>query len=113
MIVEEAVEPTKSRLKDTFGNIALSALGKANENFNRTAMKNLSGQVKECTNQLECKKKLIDRSLENMNKELDSVKNLMTDLEADRSTKFGKLSESISSANEQTQRLQLTGERLN
>ena len=113
MIVEEAVEQTKSRLKDTFGNIALSALGKANENFNRTAMETLSGQVKECTNQLKCKKKLIDRSLENINKELDSVKSLMTDLEADRPAKFGKLSESISNASEQTLRLQLTVERLN
>ena len=56
MIVEEAVEQTKSRLKDTFGNIALSALDKVNENFNRTAMETLSGQVKECTNQLKCKK---------------------------------------------------------
>ena len=61
----------------------------------------------------EVQEKLIDRSLENINKELDSVKSLMTDLEADRPAKFGKLSESISNASEQTLRLQLTGERLN
>jgi hypothetical protein len=40
-----------------------------------------------------------------MNKELESVKKLMTDLEADRSAKFGELSEAIRNANAQTQRL--------
>ena len=112
-IVDEAVEQTQSRMKDTFGNIALGALDKANENFTRTAKETLSGQVREGTTQLEGKKELIDKSLDNMNKELESVKKLMTDLEADRSAKFGELSEAIKNANAQTQRLQSTAERLN
>ena len=112
-IIDEAVEQTQSRMKDTFGNIALEALDKANENFTRTAKETLSGQVREGTNQLEGKKELIDQSLVNMNKELESVKKLMTDLEADRSAKFGELSEAIRNANAQTQRLQSTAERLN
>ena len=37
----------------------------------------------------------------------------MRDLEADRSAKFGELSEAIRNANAQTQRLQSTAERLN
>ena len=112
-IVDEAVEQTQSRMKDTFGNIALGALDKANENFTRTAKETLSGQVMEGTSQLEGKKELIDKSLDNMNKELESVKKLMTDLEADRSAKFGELSEAIRNANTQTQRLQSTADQLN
>ena len=112
-IVDEAVEQTQSRMKDTFGNIALGALDKANENFTRTAKETLSGQVMEGTSQLEGKKELIDKSLDNMNKELESVKKLMTDLEADRSAKFGELSEAIRNANAQTQRLQSTADQLN
>ena len=62
-IVDEAVEQTQSRMKDTFGNIALEALDKANENFTKTAKETLSGQVREGTTQLEGKKELIDKSL--------------------------------------------------
>jgi len=80
-IVDEAVELTQSRMTDTFGNIALEALDKANDNFTRTARETLSGQVREGATQLESKKELIDMSLENMNKELESVKKLMTNLE--------------------------------
>ena len=112
-IVDETVEQTQSRMKDTFGNIALEALDKANENFTRTAKETLSGQVREGASQLEGRKELIDKSLENMNKELESVKKLMTDLEADRSAKFGELSEAIRNANKQTQSLQSTAEKLN
>ena len=112
-IVDETVEQTQSRMKDTFGSIALEALDKANENFTRTAKETLSGQVREGTTQLEGRKELIDKSLDSMNKELESVKKLMTDLEADRSAKFGELSEAIRNANTQTQNLQSTAERLN
>jgi DNA recombination protein RmuC len=112
-IVDEAVEQTQSRMTDTFGNIALEALDKANENFTRTTKETLSGQVREGTTQLEGKKELIDKSLDNMNKELESVKKLMTDLEADRSAKFGELTEAIKNANTQTQKLQSTADQLN
>ena len=112
-IVDEAIEQTQSRMTDTFGNIALEALDKANENFTRTARETLSGQVREGTTQLEGKKELIDKSLENMNKDLESVKKLMTELEADRTTKFGELTEAIRNANTQTQKLQSTAEQLN
>lgn len=112
-IVDEAVELTQSRMTDTFGNIALEALDKANDNFTRTARETLSGQVREGATQLESKKELIDMSLENMNKELESVKKLMTNLEADRTAKFGELTEAIRNANIQTQKLQSTAEQLN
>ena len=112
-IVDEAVELTQSRMTDTFGNIALEALDKANDNFTRTERETLSGQVREGATQLESKKELIDMSLENMNKELESVKKLMTNLEADRTAKFGELTEAIRNANIQTQKLQSTAEQLN
>ena len=48
-----------------------------------------------------------------MNKDLESVKKLMTELEADRTTKFGELTEAIRNANTQTQKLQSTAEQLN
>ena len=112
-IVDEALKQTKTSMTDTFGNIALNALDKANENFIRTAKETLSGQVREGSTQLEGKKELIDKNLENMNKELESVKKLMTDLETDRSAKFGELTEAIKNTNTQTQKLQSTAEQLN
>jgi DNA recombination protein RmuC len=97
----------------TFGNITLEAFDKANKNFTRTAEETLSGQVRERTTHLEGKKELIDKRLENMNKELESVKKLMTDLEADRSAKFGELTEAIKNASAQTQKMQSIAEQLN
>ena len=112
-IVNETMSQSQSQMSNVFGSIALDALNKASNNFTQIAKETLSTQTKEGLTQLEGKKTLIDQSLENINKELDNVKNLMNDLEKDRSMKFGELTTAIKTANEQTQKLQETTETLN
>ena len=99
-------------LKDSFSSLSMKALSKNTDEFLKLANEKLAVQTKSGEKELEGKKKLIDQSLEAMKKEMESVQNLVKNLEKDREKKFGELSTQLKSAVEQTGKLQETTNQL-
>ena len=99
-------------LKDSFSSLSMEALSKNTDEFLKLANETLAVQTKSGEKELEGKKKLIDQSLETMKKEMESVQNLVKNLEKDREKKFGELSTQLKSAVEQTGKLQETTNQL-
>jgi len=99
-------------LKDSFSSLSMEALSKNTDEFLKLANETLAVQTKSGEKDLEGKKKLIDQSLEAMKKEMESVQNLVKNLEKDREKKFGELSTQLKSAVEQTGKLQETTNQL-
>ena len=99
-------------LKDSFSSLSMEALSKNTDEFLKLANETLAVQTKSGEKELEGKKKLIDQSLEAMKKEMESVQNLVKNLEKDREKKFGELSTQLKSAVEQTGKLQETTNQL-
>ena len=99
-------------LKDSFSSLSMEALSKNTDEFLKLANETLAVQTKSGEKELEGKKKLIDQSLGVMKKEMESVQNLVKNLEKDREKKFGELSTQLKSAAEQTGKLQETTNQL-
>jgi len=99
-------------LKDSFSSLSMEALSKNTDEFLKLANETIAVQTKSGEKELEGKKKLIDQSLEAMKKEMESVQNLVKNLEKDREKKFGELSTQLKSAVEQTGKLQETTNQL-
>ncbi len=99
-------------LKDSFSSLSMEALSKNTDEFLKLANETLAVQTKSGEKELEGKKKLIDQSLGVMKKEMESVQNLVKNLEKDREKKFSELSTQLKSAAEQTGKLQETTNQL-
>ena len=95
-------------LKGSFGKLSLDALSRSTEEFLKLAALKLDSERHGNTQALETKKELIDQQLLRMNSELENVSKLMTDLERDRSQKFGELTNQLQSSSQQTQALMQT-----
>lgn len=96
------VDAVIENVKATFGSLSLDALRKAQEAFLDLAKEKLESERRTSAQDLEAKKGLIDRQLEQMTSELGKVSNLMKELEMDRGQKFGELATRLKAATEQT-----------
>jgi len=106
------LEALIGRLRDSFGALSLEALQKNTDEFLKLANEKFSSQAALGEKELEGKKRLIDRSLEDMNRDLRKVEDLMQSLEKDREQKFGQVASQLKFTAEQTARLQETAHQL-
>jgi DNA recombination protein RmuC len=109
---EETIGGIIDGLKDSFGNLSLEALSKANRELINLAKQRLDSEREVNTKELDNKKGLIDQQLTRMNAELDKVRQMIKEFENDRVEKFGELAGQLKSANEQTAALTQTTENL-
>jgi DNA recombination protein RmuC len=108
----QEIEKLMSNMRETFGSLSLDALQKNAEVFLQLAGETLSRQTQSGEKDLESKKKLIDRTVEEMRNDLQRVEQFMKSLEKDRENKFGELAKQISNTAEQTGKLQETAHQL-
>jgi len=90
-------------IKVSFANLSFEALSRSTEEFLNREM-----SLKD----LDLKKTLIDRQLQEMTKRLEDASNLMKGLEKDREIKFAELSSQLDIANRQTMALTQTTNKL-
>ena len=87
-LAEEIYSKNEAQLKESFGSLSFDTLSKATGELLK-----LSREEREIgSKELESKKSLIDKELQNMTSGLEKVSLLMNDLEKDRREKFGELS---------------------
>lgn len=108
----EQLESVINKIKDSFGALSLEVLSKNTGEFLKLANETLSKQTQVGEKELEGKKKLIDKTLEEMKGDLSKLGNLVTDLEKDREKKFGELASQLKLTAEQTGKLQETTNQL-
>ncbi len=99
---KDQVDAVVDHVKAVFGNLSLEALSRSTEEFLKLAHSRLESEREVGGKDLEQKKELIDRQLEEMTKKLESVSGLVRDLEKDRSAKFGELSDRLRDVSEKT-----------
>jgi len=95
-------EEVLENVKASFGNLSLEALSKSTEEFLKLAQSKLGSEREVNVKELDARKGLIDQQLQRMTAEMESVSNLMKDLEKDRVEKFGELASQLKTAGEQT-----------
>lgn len=96
------MESVLADLKASFGNLSLDALSRSTEEFLKLAHERFEGQRAAGGLELESKKELIDQQLERMRLEMENVSKLVKELEKDRESKFGKLTQQLTHSVEQT-----------
>lgn len=99
---KETINAVIDNLKESFGNLSLSALSKSTDEFLKLAKEKLGSEREVSGKELESKKVLIDQQLQEMTNRLEEVKNLTKDLEKDRIAKFGELTKQLELTNKQT-----------
>lgn len=97
-----------ANMKDSFGNLSLEALSKANDELVKLGKSVLATEREAGAKDLGEKKGLIDQQLKEMTTRLENVSSLMKELEKDREQKFGEVSQHLKNAGERTAELQQT-----
>ena len=92
----------------TFAALSLDALSKNSQEFLRLANETLSKQAQSGAGELEGKRQLIDKTVEDMRVNLKNVQQLITDFEKDRTKKYEELSNQLKNTAEATGKLQDT-----
>ncbi len=98
----DQIESMMEHLKAVFGNLSLEALSRSTDEFLKLARSRLEAEREMGCRDLDRKKELIDRQLEDMGGKLESVSSLMRDLEKDRASKFGELADRLRDVSERT-----------
>ncbi len=99
-------------IKVSFANLSFEALSRSTEEFLKLAKSRFQSDREVSLKDLDLKKTLIDRQLQEMTKSLEDASNLMKGLEKDREIKFAELSSQLDIANRQTMALTQTTNKL-
>ncbi len=100
------------RIRESLKAVSFEALSKNSEEFLRLAGETISKQTQVHQKELEGKKGLIEQTFTAMSKRLDTVQELVKNLEKDRSQQFGAISSQLKSTVESTSKLQDTTSKL-
>jgi DNA recombination protein RmuC len=106
------MEKVIEQLKESFSAISYQALAKNSDQFLTIANQTLKYQSQLGEQSLENKKQLIDRTLEQIGREIGKVHDVIGGLEKDREQKFGELSSQLKAAAEATGHLRETTDHL-
>jgi DNA recombination protein RmuC len=98
----------KRDVEKTFAALSFDALSKNSQEFLRLANETLAKQAQSGTGELEGKRLLIDKTVEDMKANLKNVQQLITDFEKDRTKKYEELANQLKSTAEATCKLQDT-----
>ncbi|MDO9509508.1 MAG: DNA recombination protein RmuC [Thermovirgaceae bacterium] len=98
----DQVDAVVDHVKAVFGNLSLDALSRSTEEFLKLAQSRLQTEREIGCQDLDRKKGLIDRQLEEMAKKIEAVSGLVRDLEKDRAAKFGELADRLREVSERT-----------
>ncbi len=104
----DQVEDVTEHIKAAFGDLSLEALSRSTEEFLKLAKSRFDAERDLSSRELEGKKELIDRRLEEMTSKLEAVSSLVRDLEKDRESKFGELADRLREVGEKTAELNTT-----
>jgi DNA recombination protein RmuC len=87
----QALEQAQEIMRDAFQSLAGHALKQSTDEFLKLAKTKLQSERELGAQELEAKKGLIDQQLVRMTSELNTISNLINELEKDRVEKFGEL----------------------
>jgi len=93
------------KVKGAFSDLSMDALSKSSEQLVKLAKAKLETERQVGSKELEAKKGLIDQELKTLNKQLEDVSKLVSDLEKDRVDKFGQLSKVLEGVSQQNKDL--------
>ncbi len=111
-MMKEDMEKVIAQMKDSFKALSSDVLSESSKSFLTLANETLSKQVKVGEGELEGRKKLIDQNLENMEKQLKTVTDKVSEYQKESKNIFGEVSAKIEVHAQQTQKLQDTTNKL-
>lgn len=105
-------EKLKDDIKNQFGSLSMDALQRNSTEFLKLANETMNKQTQTGILEIEGKKKLIDQTLEGMQKELGRVEKTISDIDKESGTRLTKLTTHLEEAAKQTKELQDTTSKL-
>lgn len=102
----------EQRLRDAFAALSAEALSANNEQFLALARENLSAHTSAGAAELEGRKKLIDQSLQQVTERVQTLGNLVSQLESSRKQDYGQLGQRLAESAQQVSQLRQTAESL-
>jgi len=106
------LEAVIQRLKESFEALASNALSNSTNELLKLADQTLKGSLQSGEKELEGKKKLIDQTLDAINKEMQKIQDTIINLEKNTGQKFGELTSQLKNAVETTKTLHETTNQL-
>ncbi len=106
------LEAVIQRLKESFESLASNALSNSTTELLKLADQTLKGNIQSGEKDLESKKRLIDQTLDSINKEMQKVQETIVSLEKNTGQKFGELASQLKNAAENTKNLHETTSQL-
>ena len=106
------LEAVIQRLKESFESLASNALSNSTTELLKLADQTLKGNLQSGEKELEGKKKLIDQTLDSINKEMQKVQETIVSLEKNTGQKFGELTSQLRNAADNTKSLHETTSQL-
>jgi DNA recombination protein RmuC len=107
-----AAQAMQAQVRDAFGALAAQVLSANSEQFLRLANQSLSAQTAAGSAELEQRKQLIERSIQQMSERLEQVRELGGRLEAARKEDYGQLGQRLGEALNQVSQLRQTTDQL-
>jgi len=102
----------EQQLRDAFAGLSAEALSANNEQFLALARESLSAQTTAGTAELEKRRTLIDKSIEQVTERLEALRRLAGDLEASRKQDHGQLTQRLAESVRQVEQLRQTTDQL-
>ena len=100
------------QFRDAFAGLSVQALASNSEQFLRLARENLAGQTTAGAAELDSRKQLIDKSIQQVTERLEGIRDITGKLEAARKQDYGSLSQRLTETLGQVDRLRQTTEDL-
>jgi DNA recombination protein RmuC len=107
-----AREAMERQFRDAFAGLSVQALASNSEQFLRLARENLAGQTTAGAAELDSRKQLIDKSIQQVTERLEAIRDVTGKLEAARKQDYGSLSQRLTETLGQVDRLRQTTEDL-
>ncbi|MEZ4744244.1 MAG: DNA recombination protein RmuC [Bdellovibrionota bacterium] len=101
----QSIQQNLDFMKASFSNLSSELLNKSTEELIKQTQNLSLSERERFSNDLENKKKLIDSQLENLNKNLNQVNELVRSMEKERGDQLGFMSAQLQQTNEQTSSL--------
>ncbi len=109
---QEWAQGMSQNMRDSFGNLSLTALARSSEELIKLARSQLGEERSVAQQQMDKQRLLMEGQITHMSRELETMRAMVREFEQDRAKKYGEIASSIQATHEKTRELSLSTEKL-
>lgn len=109
---QEWAQGLSQNMRDSFGNLSLTALARSSEELIKLARSQLGEERSVAQQNMDKQRLLMEGQITHMSRELEAMRSMVREFENDRAKKYGEIASSLQTTHEKTSALSLTTEKL-